>query len=244
MSQEDRIDRYFSGEMDDLERLDFDKEVMRNTNLAIAVEEYKNLVMGIRTYGLKQKLDVILNEESETKVDEEEKPEKKSFRRYYLLIGGLILFGLFLILRPKSNDQESTSAPALYIAYYYIDPGLPTKMGSQEDLNFDKGMVQYKQGDYERAIHTWSQQASDDSKTTYYIGAAYLAIGNHDFAAIQFIQLTKTDPLYDRAQWYLALISLKQENKGPSIQYLKSILKLEQSNYKDRAKELLDKVSN
>ena len=242
MTQEEQIDRYFSGEMDDLEGLEFDKEVMSNKNLAAAVKEYKSLMLGLKTYGLKNKLHDIMVEERLSSENKDAKPKVGAFRWYYLLLALLAIIGLYITLKPASKTEESNSAPALYIAHYYPDPGLPTKMGDHEDFEFDSGMLEYKQGNYDNAIQHWTGISENIARTQYYIGAAYLASNQEQLANDQLEKLTSEDAYYDRAQWYLALVALKNDNVDAAGQHLKTILAIQQSNYKDRAKKLLDEL--
>ena len=212
MTQDERIERYFSGEMDDLERIDFDKEVMNNPILAAAVKEYRALVMGIKTFGLQQQLNDVMSEEQLDEGDEDIQPSTFRFRWWHLIgvaifIGGLYFLSQFGQSRPESHEN-------LHIAYYYQDPGLPTTMGVEEDFNFSKGMVAYKSGNYKQALNTWESLPKDkEDKIPYYIAMAHMGLKKNNAALEILEKINNSSPYYAKALWYRSMIKLNQETE-------------------------------
>jgi len=243
MTQEERIERYFSGKMDDLERLAFDKEVMKDPKLATAVKEYQRILQGFKTYGLQQKLEQIMSEGSPNSNDNTVKSHRPTSYWVYIILAALLASGIYYTVVTNTEEETKTDiAPSLHMAYYYPDPGLPSKMGDNGEFDFDRGMVDYKLGHYKKAIEQWEKLSKGDAKTQYFLGAAYLADNNEDKAQSFFITLTEEDTFYDRAQWYLALISLKNNEIEASMFHLNTILEMNQSIYKDRARKLLSEL--
>jgi len=244
MTQEERIERYFSGEMDDLERLAFDKEVMSDEKLAIAVKEYRRILQGVKTYGLQQKLGRLMEETSLLQNESNVTSSRRKSLWIYVAFAAILAGAIYFLILAKSPNTEAETAPQLYMAYYYPDPGLPTRMGNNDDFDFDRGMVDYKLGAYKKAIEQWEDLSAIDARVKYYLGAAYLADNNVERATPFFEGLTKEDEFYDRSQWYLSLIALKKDDIDSSIEHLNSILQLKQSPYQERAQKLLNELSN
>lgn len=242
MTQEERIERYFSGEMDDLERLAFDKEVMSDTKLATAVKEYQRILQGFKTYGLQQKLGRIIADNSQVQNEVKVDPPRKTPLWIYMIIAGILATAAYFSL-VANTSEETNPPPPLYMAYYYPDPGLPTTMGHNDDFDFDQGMVDYKLGNYKKAIEQWERLSKENARVQYFLGAAYLADNDVLQATSYFNRIAKDELFYDRAQWYLALLSLKNDDIVSSQNHLNSILELGQSTYAQRARELLKELS-
>jgi tetratricopeptide (TPR) repeat protein len=230
--------------MDDLERANFDKEVMMNNELATALREYKKLLIGLQTYGLKKKLNAIMDDEILDAIEPATDVKSWTFRWIYVLIAVLIVTLAYFGIKENNTVKEDKSGPALYMANYYPDPGLPTQMGENEDFQFDVGMVEYKSGNYSEAIQQWSTLTDDRPEVRYYIGAAYHASGDKIKARDWLNRLKSDQDYYDRAQWYLALISLESQNISETISHLNSIILLKESSYRTRAQELLAQLKN
>ena len=113
----------------------------------------------------------------------------------------------------------------MYSEYYKPDPGLITAMGVSDNYTFEKAMVDYKNGDYDKAIKGWlslkSNQATNDT-LDYFLGAAYQASGQYDTAIpyLEKIASEKENTFNKDACWYLGLALLRKGNKELAATYI------------------------
>ena len=98
-------------------------------------------------------------------------------------------------------------------------------MGVSDNYEFDKAMVDYKMGDYDKALKTWEGLLKDNANNdtlNYFIASAHLADNNPESSLAFFdkvIGSTNSVFLQD-AQWYKALILLNKGNKQEAINLL------------------------
>jgi len=67
------------------------------------------------------------------------------------------------------------------VEYFKPDAGLITSMGGNENYEFYRGMVDYKQGNYKAAISRWKDQLKlkkDNDTLNFYIGVSLMAQEN------------------------------------------------------------------
>ena len=81
----------------------------------------------------------------------------------------IVSFSYWMFFYKGNRDEK------LYSKYYITDPGLATVMGNSPDYDFEKAMVEYKNGDYGKAFKTWNallkQKPSDDT-IIYFVAMA------------------------------------------------------------------------
>ena len=98
-------------------------------------------------------------------------------------------------------------------------------MGVSDNYLFNKAMLDYKTGNYKKAINEWSKLSISirpNDTLKYFLGAAQQADGN-SAAALLLLQTMAADvanPFYKDACWYTALALLKQGNVNEAIPYL------------------------
>lgn len=110
----------------------------------------------------------------------------------------------------------------VYAAFYTQDPGLITAMGSSEDYTFEKAMVEYKEGNYAKAIEAWASLKTKQPQSdtlNYFLGVAYLAIDKTDTAKalLSAVAGNSNKPFYKEASWYLGLILLKDGGREKAL---------------------------
>lgn len=243
MDQE-RIERYISGKMDDLERVNFDKELMNDPLLAKAVEEYKVLILGIKSYGLERKIASMMPKEGSS-IQKNTRAYKRSRLILWITLAAtaiLLSIGYLLLTSETKHD----SPQELYADYYYPDSGLPTVMGKETEMAFNRGMVMYKQENYEGAIDVWRSipELNPGSEVSYYLASAYLALGDQSTARSILEKFTSSSQFYDKSQWYLGLIYLSDDHYDRARNSIQNILSIPDSPYHLRAKELLKKLQD
>lgn len=231
ISQEllETIERYYNNSMNDDERLVFEKKLQNDSEFKNQVEDIKIMLLGIETQALKEQLDIFHQDLPKAK-----KPKFKTsiFSHSSLAIAAtlVIALGVFWFLSGPSNEK-------LYAKYFKPDPGLPTTMSSSDDFDFYDAMVNYKHGDYEKAIEKWQvlhEKRADNDTINYFLGLAYMG-NEHVSNAIPLLEKVvdtkKPFPFLNEAHYYLGLAYLKNNQtdlakKSLSLSHLESSKKL------------------
>lgn len=208
----EQIERFLNGEMNHDEAEAFREALKGDEVLQQKLEEVRLLSIGVSQALLRQSLDDF-HKEIPGKTLTRKSGQLVSMRRVFLAAASVLVIGLvgwWLFFRGDKNER-------LYSDYYKPDPGLITAMGVSTDYIFDKAMVDYKNGDYAKAIDGWTSllKAKPGSDTlNYFLGAAYQAQKDYD-QAIAFLEKITNVPshsFYQDACWYLGLIYLKKQD--------------------------------
>lgn len=214
------IDQYFNNQLTTSAFNEFEERLIKDPDWAIKVQEQKLTRLGIQQEALSNQLE---------EFHQHIRPAIKGISRpfihtKYLAAAAsiLVVAGALLWILIFNNSSEKQ----LYSKFYQPDEGLPTLMGVSENYVFEAAMVDYKMGQYQKAINEWEQlltaNAANDT-LNYFIGSAYLALDNSDKAITYFdktLSVTQTAFLQE-AQWYKALALLKNGNKEAAIELLK-----------------------
>lgn len=214
------IEEYLLGETSGEERLVFENKMATDKEWADKVNEVKLLFTGIETSYLKERLDAY---HSKLKKNPEKEVRKIfSTQRKWLVAASIAVLAVLSvwILTFRENKFEK-----LYATYYKPDPGLMSAMGLGDNYLFNKAMLDYKTGNYKKAISEWkklsAKQATNDT-LNYFLGAAQQADGNNA-AALGLLQSIASDPanlFYKEACWYTGLALLKQGAVSEAIPYI------------------------
>jgi tetratricopeptide (TPR) repeat protein len=212
-----QIDDHLSGRMPAAEYEAFRLRMAHEPLLAQKVADTSMLVLGIRESVLQNRLhDFHMGITSPAII------RKTAFGKYWLVAASVLVIvtaGIFFMFNRATSDEK------LFARYYQQDPGLPTLMsiGSNDDL--DRGMVDYKTGQYNTAITRWkgllaTKPASDT--INYFIGCAWMALQQADSAKNYFKKVTGQYQSVFRSDacWFLALTLLKQNRHPDAIMYL------------------------
>jgi tetratricopeptide (TPR) repeat protein len=130
----------------------------------------------------------------------------------YLIAASFLLLvalaGWWFIFQPSEHEK-------LFAKHFVADPGLITPMSAGNNFIFYDGMVNYKSGEYARAISKWENllvgNPSNDT-INYFIGVAYLA-KNQPTQAIVYFEVVTGIPesaFIDETWFYLGLANLKK----------------------------------
>ncbi len=227
------IESFLGDKLSKEEKMTFEKSIKEDQLLAQKVADIKEILQGIEEGVLKNQLNSYHKEITPVSASKSEnlhviKLQKKSNNRVllYLIAASLVVaFGLFFIL------NESGSTEKLYATYFDPDPGLPTTMGSSDNYPFFDAMVNYKQGDYKKAISKWEvleKKAPENDTINYFLGVAYLA-DNNEVKAIPYLNKTinsSNSVFADDAYYYLGLAYIKSNKIEQAKQaFKKSSLK-------------------
>lgn len=215
------IDDYLSNELNGAALIDFEKKLSSNTELQDKVKELSLIKLAIEEVGLEKELNIFYSEHNQQSYRQEQKSRKSYSFKFIGIAASLALiigFSLYFFLYQKKQS--------LYASYYKPDPGLMTVMSYSDQYDFEKAMVEYKNGDYSSAINVWQNQLktqSNNDTLLYFLGAAFQAKGNIDSAEIYLQKVTNESQsaFFSEANWYLGLIYLQKNQKEKAIDYLK-----------------------
>ncbi|GMQ30124.1 tetratricopeptide repeat protein [Algoriphagus confluentis] len=191
---------------------------------------------------LREDLESILVKAELEKIHEEvigKSPSKTyPFPRWILAVAAtvsLILVGWwgFQSVFQSSNEK-------LFVAYYQTDPGLITAMSGSDSYEFDRGMVDFKEGKYREALVRWElllEEDPADDTLLYFVAMAHLEMENYPLSQELLKQVADEDSseFKEDASWYLALIYLKKGEMEAAKLILSNLEKPE-------AQELLQKI--
>ena len=212
ISQEqfEQIEKYLSNSMDAEERFEFDKILIGNDQLREQVDEQQILFQAVEEQSLREKLNEFHKgiEVENTKVK-----SIRSYKKYAIAASIALLLGLgyWLTMGQKSAHEK------LYAAYFAPDPGLITPMSATSDYEFYRGMVDYKQGEYELAINRWDSLIKlnpENDTLNFFMGVSYLALEDPSQALPYLKKVSDSSQSIFNPEvfYYLGLAELKEGN--------------------------------
>lgn len=232
----ERIESYILGLMTDEEKKSFEGELNLDPKLRANVKDIKVLLQEVERVSLKESLDEYHSELKATPVVPMLPQKQFNWKPLAIAASVLLLLAVsFWIFVGTSTENEK-----LFVAYYLPDPGMVTAMGLQTNYEFDRGMVDYKTGDYQAAITRWEKllaQKPDNDTLNYFLGSAYLAVDDPDQAKSYLEKTTQVESsiFQKEAFWYLGLTEVKAGN-------FESAKPLLEKSGKPEALELLQKI--
>jgi tetratricopeptide (TPR) repeat protein len=209
------IERYLRKEMSDLERMQFLLRLNASKSLREKTEASRLMFIGIAEAALEDKL-------QNFHIDQATKPRAKVFTMKYWAAAAAVLVLLvsitWLLTRPSENEK-------IYSEYFQADPGLITSMGATEDYIFNHAMVDYKAGNYSKAIASWEdlrKQSPASDTLNYFLGAAWLANDNagESIAFFEKVVSQNESAFKEDAVWYLALAHISMNSKEKAVSLL------------------------
>ena len=228
-AQFEQIESYLQNSMSEEDRAAFEEKLAASEHFSSMFEDTKKLILGIESASLKDNLEAFHDEMTgvrrlKTRFGANHpNNKKKSFPwtrvKWYAAASILLIIGTFWF------QQEPSNSETLYAKHFVPDPGLATTMGSTQNYEFYKAMVQYKQGDYYKAIEKWEALENTGKMTDtlhYFIGVAHLANGDQDKAInyLQPLQAVAQNPFQKETAYYLGLAYLKADNVEDAKKYL------------------------
>ncbi len=214
----ERIERFLANEMNAAGKESFLLELDKDASLREKTEEVKLLLLGIQEAALKERL-----QDFHREIKPRTSKPAPIFSIKKWLAAASVLFAVALsvwwFLYNKPANEK------LYSRYYSPDPGLATLMSSSSKYEFDKAMVEYKSGEYDKALTSWklllSQNPGNDT-LTYFIGVASQAAGKEEQAItnLQMIAADTGSVFCKDACWYLGLAYLKKKETQAAVEYI------------------------
>lgn len=219
----ERIDKYLHQKLDEAELAVFEQRLATDMEWNEKVQEVKMLSLGIQEEALMNKLDVFHQAVSAHTASKPKVIEVNWVKR--LAIAATLILGITTV--SWLFFSQKTGTEKLYASYYKPDPGLATLMGVSDNYEFENAMVDYKTGDYTKALDTWlkmQQENPDNDTLQYFIASAYLAKEDEEQAAVYFDKvINRQESVFlQDARWYKALLLLKQGKKEEAVILLKA----------------------
>lgn len=212
------IEKYLQHRLSAAELLGFEQRLSADAEWQQKVEEVRLLVVGIQEAVLQDKVDQFHKEINPATL--KAVSFRKSRWKKWMAAAAVLIIAVAGLL--YFNTRQT-----LFDAYYTPDEGLPTYMGVADNYEFDKAMVEYKTGDYQKAITAWQQLLKDNpgnDTLNYFIGSAFLAGKDTKQAKAYFDKIISVpgSAFMQHAKWYKALILLKEGNRKDAADLLKT----------------------
>ena len=151
----------------------------------------------------------------------------------------VFLIGLFWVIHLNKAPSFQKQ-----LAQVELDPGLPTLLGTSQEVAFGEGMNAYKLRDFEVAKTYWSPlliaNPSNDT-LLFYLAQVDLGTGQNKAAQekLEQIEAQKESPFREKVNWYLAIAALRLAEPTTAIELLKRIVDREEEK-REEALELLN----
>ncbi len=208
----ERIESYLNNTMSQEVFSNFEEQLKNDSTLQKQVTDYKLIFEAVETQSLKEQLNEFHKSVSEIETPITKTPKVRSLQLRKLAIAAslIIAAGYFLFFNNSTNEK-------LYAKYFTPDPGLATTMSSNTNFEFYDAMVNYKQGEYKTAITKWEvllQNKPKNDTLNYFLGVAYLANDNENFAIkhLEIVTNNFNTNFKNDANYYLGLAHLKADN--------------------------------
>lgn len=222
ISQEEfeRIEAYILNKMPAVERKRFEAGLKADSEMNKKFLEMKDILDGIEETALRNKLQQYHEELQNDKTRNFKKDARFNWRPLLAAASILLIVVVSMVLlNGDKNDR-------LFAQFFNPDPGLVTAMSSHSDnYEFERGMVDYKTGNYEAALERWQPlltKRPDSDTLNYFFGSAYMIKRQAGEAIPYFKKVTQNvqSQFLNDAYWYLALAYLKQDKTTDAVKAL------------------------
>ncbi len=215
------IEQYLMATVQNEELLLFRKKLNNDVELQKKVNDVRELQLGIKEAVLQNEMNYFHNNLTGATKRNENRPWSVFLKKYTLVaasIGLLFLMGWLIFFRSSKEDK-------IFSSFYIPDPGLITAMSTQQDYIFDKGMVEYKIGNYKQALQLWSSlepERKNSDTLQYFLGNAFLADNENSQALKYFTKVSenKQSAFNEDANWYLGLVYIKRNDFATAYKYI------------------------
>lgn len=219
------IEDYLDSKLSEIELLVFEKRLNEDSKWKEKVDEVKFLRDGIERTAMKFRLHKFHNE-----MPVQETIQRSLNPSWIWSVAASLLF-IIGALGWWSGWYDSNSN-RLFEAYYVKDPGLTSVMSSSDNYEFDRGMVEYKSGDYAKSLDFWVpllDQRPENDTLLYLVAMNHLELGELQKGQNLLEQVIQMNESYfnQDAYWYLGLIKVKEDQFDEAIPYLKASERVE-----------------
>ena len=234
------IDKYLAGKLTAEEEVLFAQQIAVDNTFAEEVHFRQNVKRMAQEEGHIQIRNML--KDVDAKLD---KRQGKRFKWWIASAALLALAALLFLLWPVAEKKATPGE--LYIAYYEPFPNLiaPIEKGDAAVQDTKKQAAQaYQRGEYTEAIRLFNSLENPDDGAVFYRGLCFLESGQLE-SAIRDIAKTansSTAKYQQAAEWYLALLYLKQGKTNDAKVQLDIILQNRNHRYLEKAEEMSVKI--
>jgi len=239
----DLIERYLHGKLVAQELEVFEERLKADQSFAVEVNDYKETMEGIDSYGREQFTNTVSGWEQEIKASAKKNEGKVIPFKNYLSMAAtlalLLISGYFLFFYQSAEEQ-------LFAQHFQPYDNITSQRSGDPDAELlNEAMAVYDAGSYDQAIDrlvNYLQSNPGDPTAAFYLGEAYLANDQPEKAEAQYIGLMqqRTHVFGETAEWHLALSYLKQKRSLKLEEVLRSITEEKDHTYYQEATELLE----
>lgn len=240
MTNQDLLYDYFSNSLTADQEVVFQKLLETDTEFKAEFEYESSLKKAIKSHEsdvLKEKLQGFERDITSKK--------SSSFDYKYLAVAAslVLLVGWF-----GYNSFFSTNYSNLYDTNFsgYPNTVYTITRGDDQNSTEREAFVAYETKNYETALEKFNaiSESTEKNYLPFYKAQAYLGLDNTDKAKAFFTQVIVEDnsEFVAESTWYLALISIKAEDKNQAKTYLEELI----ANYtynQSKAKDLLEELN-
>lgn len=223
---------YLSGDMPDLERNAFEKQLSEDDELKGSFEDFQEFENALRDAETVEIYDQVGGWEASHQT---KKPAGK-IRTLWIVAASIaaVVIATFLIWQPNAEP----SSEEMVASYFEPYDNVITVRGKKEVL--DKALLAYDQKKYQKALELFNQYP-DDSIAVFYRAETLMALKKYDASIKEFDRVIQQNDIFTEvAQFHQALAFLGNGQRNNAIKALKSISK--DSFYYDKARDLLKKL--
>ena len=241
------VDRYLSGEMDDSEKILFEKEVINNKVLQkeLELEEDINRILSMD--------DMIDFRIKVAEVIREARAKQKRIkvitlsRRQVIFAAAAAVVLIFLTVSALLLLPQRSTSEKLFAMYY--DSDKPIRVTRSGDDNLVEALRCYQQKNYGDAIELFDEilvTDPDNAAVRFYAGISYIEISQYEKAieSFQYI-INENDHLYiEPSQWHLGLCYIKSDQMEKAKDQFNLIAGDERNYYKEDADKIIEEMQN
>ncbi|NRB49660.1 MAG: hypothetical protein HRU41_18410 [Saprospiraceae bacterium] len=236
-----KIEKYFSDEFSEAERTAFEQELAKDTELAKSFAQRKEIEDFLAVRPGREKLKAEIGELGDSFFSSSNESTTKVVplrRRLYWIAGAAAAAILLLLLVPTWLNS-----PPTYQQFAEHRPlSLQERGSDQKDLQAIE--TAFNTGNYSSAaelLNQYLEEQPDDLQAQIYASIAALELDRAEEALTRLSPISTGTSIYrSTAQWYLALVYLKQKNYQESRTALS---KIPADNYwHTKAQDLLKKL--
>jgi len=239
-SKYEQIERYWEGLLEGEELKAFEKMMQENSDFAEEVNLYQSIENNLihRVQDQEEELEL---RKTLTNLGKTQKIETKTskiiplmkYKKWLVAASIAVIVGFFMF-----QNKEAT-----YANYATHEPmQVSVRGGSNESL--ERVQNAFNSGDYQLANTHLSRLAEyyrDNAEIQLYYGITFIETDQYDMGEMILTRIANGDSLFKyKAQWYLALSSLKQNDKELCKKHLEKIPK--EADVFEEAQSLLKKL--
>ena len=240
----DKIEQYLNDEMQPQERTDFERELQNDEELKNNFDLYKSINNTMKAEEViedENELAKTLQQLNRKYILPGSRVKQGNFRKWMAAAAAVLIlvFGSIYFLSDKNMSAEK-----LYASYAQHAPVKIQLRGNTTDSLAGMAADKFNNKQYYEALPLLQQyvkQQPDDIHMVFSLGISYLEMNRFNDAQQIFSVIAAGQTAYsETANWYLALIALKQKDIEKCRSILKGIPKT--SAWFTKAKELLEKL--